>query len=103
MYSYLLDHRVLFSDACKIYGIEILNNKKILLEALSKEDIEHYVVDNVERPVNDERSEIRLEVASAGFCLDRLITDRDYRVQKEAAKQKAILDKLTAHNVRYPY
>ena len=75
-------------------GIVHCTNKIKLVREISKEEIKKYIEDTIEKLVNDEDCDVRLEVAKQGYGLDILINDKDWKVRMEVARQGYCLDIL---------
>ena len=99
MYMYNLNKSRLFEcelngDRFDHDGIIHCTNKIKLVSEISKEEIKKYIEDTIEKLVNDEDCDVRLEVAKQVYSLDKLVNDEYWYVREEVAKQGYGLDIL---------
>ena len=75
-------------------GIIHCTNKIKLIREITKEEINKYIEDNLDKLVNDKDIDVRREVAKHGYGLDKLINDEHWYVRKEVARYGYGLDIL---------
>ena len=99
MYLYYLDESRIFE--CELNGdkfdhIDIIHctNKIKLVREISEEEINKYIEDNLNILVNDEDTDVRIQVAKQGYGLDILVNDEYEDVRLEVARHGYGLDKL---------
>ena len=99
MTLYNLNETRLFE--CELNGDEFdhddivhCTNKIKLIREISKEEINKYIEDNIDKLVNDKDCDVRYEVAKQGYGLDKLVNDKYWQVRLEVARQGYCLDIL---------
>ena len=97
---YPSDSRVFEIDTLDGEIIESKNKDKYctskikLIREVSKEEINKYIEDNLDKLINDKTPYVRAEVANQGYGLNILINDESPFVRTAVAKQGYNLDKL---------
>ena len=99
MCIYYLDETRLFEcelngDKFEHDGIIHCTNKIKLIREITKEEINKYIEDNLDKLVNDKDIDVRREVVKHGYGLDKLINDEHWYVRKEVARHGYGLDIL---------
>ena len=75
-------------------NIKYCSNRIKLVREVTKEEINKYIEDNLDKFVKYPDYDVRVAVAKHGYGLDNLIDDHDYDVRAAVASQGYGLDKL---------